>query len=270
MRYVISGIAIGVLSVSGCAVLEKACGGGKAKQEMRSENRNTNETLPENSDEYPSVDVQQLQAKLAVRSVILIDANGSESYREGHLPGALDFEAMENSLPEGLPPDKASAIIVYCGGPRCMAWKRAADALRAMGYANVSHFPGGLSEWFDAGLAIDSTTAPNVVKKDSRMPMCSLSSGDQEERFKRMRSGLFNKQRSFTSKEGSVSFEFPADPHVEQDLLEFIQFERQCCTGLGFALGWNPRGTAATLTIEGANAELKALKALISSNSEGD
>jgi rhodanese-related sulfurtransferase len=82
---------------------------------------------------------------------VLIDANGSESYAEGHLPGALDFEAHEGDLAGKLPTDKNALIVAYCGGPTCRAWNRAALKLDEMGCTNVRHYKGGLKEWKSSG-----------------------------------------------------------------------------------------------------------------------
>jgi rhodanese-related sulfurtransferase len=100
---------------------------------------------------YPDIGRKELEAKLKAGEVVLIDANGSDSYAEGHLPGALDFEANEETLAGLLPSDKNALLVAYCGGPGCRAWNRAAVKLEALGYTNVRHYKGGLKEWKSAG-----------------------------------------------------------------------------------------------------------------------
>lgn len=100
---------------------------------------------------FPDIARKDLQENMKSGTVVLLDANGSDSYAEGHLPGALDFEAEEASLAGKLPTDKNALIVAYCGGPGCRAWNRAALKLDEMGYTNVRHYKGGLKEWKSSG-----------------------------------------------------------------------------------------------------------------------
>ena len=54
---------------------------------------------------------------------------------------------------EGLIPDKAAEIILYCGGGFRSAL--AADSLRQMGYTNVISMDGGIRAWRDAGYPVE-------------------------------------------------------------------------------------------------------------------
>ena len=67
-------------------------------------------------------------ATMSQASHLIIDVNGSESYKEGHVPGAIDFEAVGGKLAKALPQDKNALIIAYCGGPQCRAYQAAAKA----------------------------------------------------------------------------------------------------------------------------------------------
>lgn len=97
------------------------------------------------------ISLADLKQAITDKKITLLDANGSESFLKGRLPGALDFEANKADLAKVLPADKASLIVAYCGGPKCGAWKGAATAAAKLGYTNVQHFSGGLSGWKDAG-----------------------------------------------------------------------------------------------------------------------
>ena len=92
-----------------------------------------------------------LKSAIAAKTAVLLDANGSESFAKGHIPGAIDFTANEKDLAKVLPADKGALIIAYCGGPKCGAWKSAASAVAKLGYTNVKHFSGGLKGWQEAG-----------------------------------------------------------------------------------------------------------------------
>jgi rhodanese-related sulfurtransferase len=100
---------------------------------------------------FPDIARKDLQENMKSGTVVLVDANGSDSYAEGHLPGALDFEANEAGLAGKLPTDKNALIVAYCGGPGCRAWNRAALKLDELGYTNVRHYKGGLKEWKSSG-----------------------------------------------------------------------------------------------------------------------
>jgi rhodanese-related sulfurtransferase len=52
--------------------------------------------------------------------------------------------------------DKASPIVLYCGGGYRSAL--AADSLVKMGYVNVKSMAGGIRSWRDAGLPIETGT----------------------------------------------------------------------------------------------------------------
>jgi rhodanese-related sulfurtransferase len=100
---------------------------------------------------YPDISIKELKSALDKKTVTLIDANGSESYREGHIPGALDFEANSDKLQKVLPSDKDALVVAYCGGPQCMAYKAAAKKAAELGYTNVKHLSAGISGWKQAG-----------------------------------------------------------------------------------------------------------------------
>src|SRR6476661_4696716 len=86
---------------------------------------------------YPDLSIKELKSAIDKKEVTIIDANGSDSYRDGHIPGAIDFEAKEKDLAKVLPKDKDALIVAYCGGPQCMAYKAAAKKAAEMGYTNV-------------------------------------------------------------------------------------------------------------------------------------
>ena len=69
-----------------------------------------------------------LQAAIAAKSVAILDVNGSESFAEGHIPGAIDFETAKAKLAAVLPKDKATLVVAYCGSPMCSAYRAGANA----------------------------------------------------------------------------------------------------------------------------------------------
>ena len=104
---------------------------------------------------YGDISVADLKKAIEDTSVTVIDVNGSDSYAEGHIPTAIDFEASKDKLADVLPKDKNALIVAYCGGPQCNAYKAAAKAAIAMGYTNVKHLSAGISGWKEAGEQVE-------------------------------------------------------------------------------------------------------------------
>ena len=100
---------------------------------------------------YPDIKIKELKSAISSKSVTILDANGTDSYQQGHIPGAIDFAANKGKLASVLPKDKNTLIVAYCGGPRCNAYEAAAKAAQKLGYTNVKHLSAGISGWHEAG-----------------------------------------------------------------------------------------------------------------------
>ena len=105
--------------------------------------------------EYPDVSIQELKSAIEKKQVTVIDVNGSDSYKDGHIPTAIDFEAKGGEIEKALPKDKNALIVAYCGGPQCNAYKAAAKKAVALGYTNVKHLSAGISGWKSAGEKVE-------------------------------------------------------------------------------------------------------------------
>jgi len=101
--------------------------------------------------EYPNITISDLKTAIASKQVVLLDANGSESWQSGHIPGAIDFSANKEKLADVLPKDKNALVVAYCGNPQCHAYQAAADAAKKLGYKNIKHLTAGIMGWKDAG-----------------------------------------------------------------------------------------------------------------------
>lgn len=104
---------------------------------------------------FPEVSLGDMQQLVRSRSAIVLDCNGSDSYREGHLPGAIDYEANFSRLGQILPGNRGVPVVVYAGGPFSSAYLSGAQAVHRLGYSNVRCFRGGLSSWAQAGLPLE-------------------------------------------------------------------------------------------------------------------
>ncbi len=101
--------------------------------------------------DFKDIELADLKAAIADKSVTVIDVNGTESYKEGHIPGAIDYTEVKGELASKLPADKDALIVAYCGSEKCGAYKRAAKEAKEAGYTNVQHFKPGLAGWKAAG-----------------------------------------------------------------------------------------------------------------------
>lgn len=100
---------------------------------------------------FADISQADLAAAIKAKTVVVIDVNGSDSFKAGHIPTAVDFDAKGKEIATVLPADKATLVVAYCGNENCSAWKSAATAVAALGYTNVKHFTPGLAGWKKSG-----------------------------------------------------------------------------------------------------------------------
>lgn len=115
----------------------------------RAESSNPDQNAAYNQ-HYPEISYEDLRKSIDHGQVFIIDANSEQSYSNGHIPLAHSINQRER-LTVQLPPLKTFPIVVYCGGPQCTAWHRAADFAAARGYTNIMHYRGGIKGWKDQG-----------------------------------------------------------------------------------------------------------------------
>ena len=86
----------------------------------------------------------------------LIDVREDNEWEASHAAGAehLGKGIIERDI-EATVPDKATELILYCGGGFRSAL--AADVLQQMGYTNVFSMAGGWKAWKDSGAPVDKT-----------------------------------------------------------------------------------------------------------------
>jgi rhodanese-related sulfurtransferase len=96
---------------------------------------------------YPVISKTELKKVADEKSATILDVNSSESFAQAHVPGAIHFAAHEKDLASVLPAQKDALIVAYCGGVRCGAWKKAAEAACKMGYTNIRHYKEGIQGW---------------------------------------------------------------------------------------------------------------------------
>ena len=85
----------------------------------------------------------------------LVDTLLEESYREGHIPGAVNIPLDKIAQQAKAQLDKRATIVTYCGGYACKASTMAARKFLGLGYKNVLDFKAGKKAWKDAGLELE-------------------------------------------------------------------------------------------------------------------
>jgi rhodanese-related sulfurtransferase len=102
--------------------------------------------------EVESVSMDDLAARLAEGSVVLLDVRPRAEFRAGHLPDAVsvpidELPGLVEELPGGL------EVVAYCRGPYCVYADDAVRLLRARGRA-ARRLDVGVREWRRAGLPV--------------------------------------------------------------------------------------------------------------------
>ena len=102
--------------------------------------------------EFADISPADVLTDAHAKSAVIIDANSPDSYKAGHVPGALSYAAIRSNLAASLPADKNTLIIAYCGNPHCGAYLQAAKAAQKLGYTNIKHMAEGIEGWNEANL----------------------------------------------------------------------------------------------------------------------
>ncbi|WP_422923855.1 rhodanese-like domain-containing protein [Singulisphaera sp. PoT] len=105
---------------------------------------------------YPNITHEELLKAVDAKKVTLLDANGTDSYKEGHIPTAIDFETQKEALASKLPADKSSLIVAYCANEQCTAYRSAAKAAKELGYTNIKHYAKGIMGWKRTGAKVET------------------------------------------------------------------------------------------------------------------
>ncbi|SHE49043.1 Rhodanese-related sulfurtransferase [Desulfacinum infernum DSM 9756] len=101
------------------------------------------------------ISLEEAQESFFSGDALFVDARDPESYREGHILGALNlpWAMFDEAAPQVLSGiEKDRRIITYCDGEACGLSREVAVALQALGYENVRVLVNGWSVWLNAGL----------------------------------------------------------------------------------------------------------------------
>jgi rhodanese-related sulfurtransferase len=103
-----------------------------------------------------TVDVELAKA-LFDRGVTFIDVLPDNSWRDGHIPGAihLDFKDAFTEASLSAVVDRGQEVVIYCLGPRCLRSSEASARAVSWGFKKVYYFREGLPAWKAAGYPIN-------------------------------------------------------------------------------------------------------------------
>jgi rhodanese-related sulfurtransferase len=90
---------------------------------------------------------------------VLINVLSEESFQKSNglrLPGSYWIPNAEVDRKVPLMFSKNKEMVVYCSSFDCTASEKAAEKLQDMGYTNVHVYKGGVKEWKEAGLPMET------------------------------------------------------------------------------------------------------------------
>jgi len=126
--------------------------------------------------------IKKLQADKA--NFMLIDARPKRTADKGMIPGAVNISETEfDKNVDKLPADKATPIIVYCGGLECVLSEKVAAKVRALGYKDVKTYPEGYPEWeklYGAGPAAGGAPAAGAAAPAAAPKAAALEPGKEK------------------------------------------------------------------------------------------
>ncbi len=125
-------------------------------------------TTPNNLPGAKIINAAEAKAMIA-KGIRIYDVRLIEEYEHGHIPNSVllpysessakevDFDPAEDKFPlNQLPADKNETLIMYCDGTICWkSYKSTQMAVKA-GWKNILWFRGGLPEWKEAGLPVET------------------------------------------------------------------------------------------------------------------
>lgn len=100
-------------------------------------------SLPQAPAPIPQMSVQDLQQRLADKSITLVDVRSDEEREKAAIPGALAMNAEVMDQVEAMPKDAPIAFICHTGSRSQVA----AEHFRKLGFTDVSNVAGGINAW---------------------------------------------------------------------------------------------------------------------------
>lgn len=112
--------------------------------------------LADGADPPEPVNREELEARLADGTVIVLDIRPPDEFANGHIPGArnVSLGELQRVIPELAP---ETQVVAYCRGPWCVLAHEAVTILRRHGL-QAKRLDGGFPEWRADGRSVEQTT----------------------------------------------------------------------------------------------------------------
>lgn len=93
------------------------------------------------------------------QNTIFVDARDKWEFSESHIKGAINIPqySFEPNITDLSTISKDKVIIVYCSANDCSMSKQLTEQLLILGYNKVYVYLGGITEWTDAKLPIETS-----------------------------------------------------------------------------------------------------------------
>ena len=93
------------------------------------------------------------------QNVIFVDARDKWEFAESHIKGAINIPqySFEPNITDVSTLSKDKVIIVYCSADDCSMSKQLTEQLLKLGYSKTYVYLGGITEWTDAQLPIETS-----------------------------------------------------------------------------------------------------------------
>ncbi len=115
---------------------------------------------------YENISREVLREKMLDReeNFTLIEVLPKSDYDRAHLPQSINIPLDDIGLMvPRLIPNLYEDLVVYSSGPDSDLSSKAAELLVSLGYKDVKHYPGGKTDWINAGLPIESNHRERVA-----------------------------------------------------------------------------------------------------------
>lgn len=117
--------------------------------------------------------------------VVIIDSRpGARKYDKGHIPGSINIpERTFDKMTDSLPKDKASLLIFYCGGVKCMLSHKSAFKAEKLGYTNIKVYAEGYPDWKNNGGLIAVTIGHLKQLMDKKETLVVIDSRPKKRKY---------------------------------------------------------------------------------------
>lgn len=106
-------------------------------------------------------------------NLVLVDSRPARVFAQGAIPGAINIpDTQFDKEAAKLPADKATPLVFYCGGLKCVLSVKSAEKARALGHTNVATYPEGYPEWTQLYGA--PAAAPAAAPAEAAKPAAQL------------------------------------------------------------------------------------------------